>query len=358
MNVGCPKNMVYGPCGGVRANGGCEVTGLPCPFVREPRLEWAPPGATGSGLAETDLTGTDLTGTDLARTGPLRGVDVERWPLSAPGGRPLVVTDLTVAPYDRRSVETVVALLSDSADALLVGEHQNRPDYPPTLMATLVASAGARPWVTLTCRDRNRVVLESELAGLAALGVDGVHCVTGDARAHGVRPEVTQVFDLDGPRLAGLAAAAGLLPSVAATPTAPPADLRPRRLLLKEHAGARLCFVNHTESPARLAGFVAAARQVGVTMPFIAGVAVYTDDVSAAALRGFPGLELDPARVAAVLDAPDPLAAGIDAAVEEARRALAVPGVIGVNLSGLASGDGLETAAKVKAAIGREIRGR
>ena len=337
LGARCPKHMVYGPCGGVRPDGACELGDRACPFVDAPLVRW-----------------------HASEVAP------RAWPIESrsaavpaiPTDRPFVITDLRTVPFDLDSIEAVTRRLSVFGDAVLIGEHQNRPDYPPTLMATLVASAGARPWVTLTCRDRNRVVLESELAGLAALGVDGVHCVTGDARAHGVRPEVTQVFDLDGPRLAGLAAAAGLLPSVAATPTAPPADLRPRRLLLKEHAGARLCFVNHTESPARLAGFVAAARQVGVTMPFIAGVAVYTDEVSAAALRGFPGLELDPARVAAVLDAPDPVAGGIDAAVEEARRALAVPGVIGVNLSGLASGDGLETAAKVKAAIGREIRGR
>ena len=55
-------------------------------------------------------------------------------------------------------------------------------------------AAGA--WTTLACRDRNRVVLEQELAGLAAVGVDGVLCVTGDGRGReraagrhpGVRP--------------------------------------------------------------------------------------------------------------------------------------------------------------------------
>ncbi|MFC7571210.1 hypothetical protein ACFQX8_01275 [Klenkia terrae] len=49
-------------------------------------------------------------------------------------------------------------------------------------------AAGGRPWVTLACRDRNRLVLEQELAGLALVGVDGVLCVTGDGRGPGVRP--------------------------------------------------------------------------------------------------------------------------------------------------------------------------
>ena len=63
-------------------------------------------------------------------------------------------------------------------------------------MATTVLEAGGRPWVTLSCRDRNRVVLEGELEALATLGPAGVHCVTGDARAASVRPDATQVFEL------------------------------------------------------------------------------------------------------------------------------------------------------------------
>ena len=83
-------------------------------------------------------------------------------------------------------------------------------------------AAGGRPWTTLTCRDRNRVVLEQEIMGLAAVGVEGVLCATGDVRAPGVRPDVTQVFDLDGTRLAALAAAAGLVATVPEAPEAPP----------------------------------------------------------------------------------------------------------------------------------------
>src|SRR4051794_32107812 len=38
--VGCPKRMVFGPCGGVRSGGGCEVDERPCPFVPEPAPTW------------------------------------------------------------------------------------------------------------------------------------------------------------------------------------------------------------------------------------------------------------------------------------------------------------------------------
>ncbi len=313
--------MVHGPCGGVRADLSCELGDRPCPFATRPPLLW-----TGAAVPAT------------------------------PVAVPLVLTDLTVRPYDPASVRQVVDVLAPVSDGLLVGEHHNRPDLPPTLFAAEVLGAGGRPWITLTCRDRNRVVLEQELVGLRTLGVDAVLCVTGDARGPSVRPDVTQVFDLDGTRLAALAASLGLPVAVPEAPDAPPTDQRPVRVAQKQRAGAGVCVLNHVRSPERVAAFVAAARAAGATLPFVAAVAVYTDAPSARVLQRFPGLAVDPDAVAAVLAAPDPVAAGVAAAVAEARALLAVPGVAGVNLSGLGSGRGERAAAEVKAAIGAQIR--
>ena len=181
------------------------------------------------------------------------------------------------------------------------------------MFAAEVIGAGGRLWTTLACRDRNRVVLEQELAGLAAVGVDGVLCVTGDGRGASVRPGVTQVFDLDGIRLTALAAGMGLPVAVPESPEAPPGrHLRPARVAQKQRAGAQVCVLNHVSGPARVAAFVAAARAAGATLPFVAGVAVYTDEPSARVLQRFPGLHLDDAVVERVLAAPDPREAGID----------------------------------------------
>ncbi|MDQ1661415.1 MAG: hypothetical protein QOJ68_1395 [Blastococcus sp.] len=321
----CPKRMVFGPCGGVRENGGCEVTDFRCVFLDQPLVQWPEAPARGSGV-------------------PLRD------------GGPTVLVDLSVVPYDPDSVRRVVGILAPGSDGLLIGEHANSPDFPPTMFAAEVLDAGGRPWTTLACRDRNRVVLEQELAGLAAVGVDGVLCVTGDARGPGVRPGVTQVFDLDGTRLAALAAAAGLRVAVPESPEAPPVEARPARVVVKQRAGADLCVLNHVRSPHRVAEFVAAARAAGATLPFVAAVAVYTDERSARVLQRFPGLYLDDAVVERVLAAPDPRAAGIAAAVAEARALLAVEGVVGVNLSGMGSGRGIDDGALVKAAIADELR--
>jgi 5,10-methylenetetrahydrofolate reductase len=253
-------------------------------------------------------------------------------------------------------VRRVVGTLAAVADGLLVGEHANRPDFPPTMFAAEVLAAGGRVWTTLACRDRNRVVLEQELAGLAAVGVDGVLCVTGDGRGASVRPGATQVFDLDGVRLAALAAGMGLPVAVPESPEAPPVALRPARVAEKQRAGAQLCVLNHVRTPARVAEFVTAGRAAGATLPFVAAVAVYTDEPSARALQRFPGLHLDDDVVDRVLAAPDPRAAGIAAAVAEARALLAIPGVVGVNLSGAGSGDGVDDGAAVKAEVARRLR--
>jgi 5,10-methylenetetrahydrofolate reductase len=326
--LGCPKRMVFGPCGGVRDDGRCELAEHPCVFLDEPVVEWPDP--------------------------PVPAV-ADRLTTRAAGG-PAVLVDLSVVPYDPSSVRRVVEVLAPVSDGLLVGEHANRPDFPPTMFAAEVLDAGGRPWTTLACRDRNRVVLEQELAGLAGIGVGGVLCVTGDGRGPGVRIGATQVFDLDGTRLAALAAAAGLPVAVPESPEAPPVALRPARVAQKQRAGARLCVLNHVRSPARVAAFVEAARAAGATLPFIAAVAVYTDERSARVLQRFPGLHLDDAAVARVLAAPDRRAAGIEAAVAEARELLAVPGVVGVNLSGLGSGLDEDDGARVKAAVAEQLR--
>jgi 5,10-methylenetetrahydrofolate reductase len=139
------------------------------------------------------------------------------------------------------------------------------------------------------------------------------------------------------------------------TPSAPPRALRPARLLQKQRAGAAVAVLNHA-APETVRSFMAAAIDAGVTIPVIAAVAVYTDPVAATVLSALPGLELDPAAVRQVLDAPDPVEAGLAAAVAEARELLAIPGVVGVNLSGLASGRGYEYAAGVKADCATRIR--
>jgi methylenetetrahydrofolate reductase (NADPH) len=311
--------MQYGPCGGVRPDGQCEMRPGVCAFDNV--VAWSGPPSRAQ-------------------------------PVSAP----LILTDFSCTPFDAADVAATAAVLAGSTDAVLVGEHQNRPDFPPTLMGRLLLEADMAPWITLSCRDRNRVVLEQELRGLHTLGLRSVLCVTGDGRGYDVRPEVTQTFDLDGPRLVSLAASVGMVAAVPETPTAPPIAVRPRRLVEKQRAGASLAVLNHVPVPAMVADFVRDSQAQGLSIPVIAAVAVFTDAVSAAVLQGLPGLELDQEVVSAVLSAHDPVEAGVSAAVAEARALLSIDGVDGVNLSGLASASGGRMGAEVKAEVGRRIK--
>ncbi len=117
-----------------------------------------------------------------------------------------------------------------------------------------------------------------------------------------------------------------------------------------------MAILNHVPSPAMVADFLSAARSAGLRIPVLAAVAVLTDPVSAAVLQGLPGLALDPAVVEGILTAADPIEAGIQAAVAEARALLSIDGVDGVNISGLASSAGTRAGADIKAEVGARIR--
>ena len=61
----------------------------------------------------------------------------------------------------------------------------------------MLKNAGLTPILQLTCRDRNRIALQSELLGAAALGIENILCLTGDHTKMGDHPGAKPVFDLD-----------------------------------------------------------------------------------------------------------------------------------------------------------------
>ncbi len=61
----------------------------------------------------------------------------------------------------------------------------------------MLKNAGLTPILQLTCRDRNRIALQSELLGAAALGIDNILCLTGDHTTLGDHKGAKPVFDLD-----------------------------------------------------------------------------------------------------------------------------------------------------------------
>ena len=333
----CPKHMTHGPCGGVGFDGSCEIDAeLACPFVPLETVRFRPGGERPAALASAGAT----TMRSLLAT------------------RRIVVTDFPARALDAASIRDCAAALAGSVDAVLAGDSgQERVQFPPAYRARLILDAGLMPWNGVNCRDRNRVALEGELAGLADVGTGGVHCVTGDHTFTGSRPDAMPVFDLDSTELAALARSAGHLVSVGESPTTPPVERRPARLLEKERAGAELCFVNHCGGAEPVAAFIAAARALGSRVGFIPCIPIVLDAGSAALLRSFTTLVLPPGYLDGILAAPDARAAGIEAAVALSLAMLQLDGVVGVNLSGgAAPGDELDYARAV-AEIGRRLEG-
>ncbi|CAN5216088.1 methylenetetrahydrofolate reductase C-terminal domain-containing protein [soil metagenome] len=318
----CPKRMEYGPCGGVELDGSCEVAEHRCVFLDRPTVRWR-----GVVSAEAPR-GSDPVPEPVASAGAGRMREL----LTT---RQIVVADFPARALDAGSIEECAGLLRGRVDAVLAGDAGTaRVQFSPSYRAHLIQSAGLTVWTGVNCRDRNRVAIEGELAGLAQVGVAGVHCVTGDHTESGSRPDAAPVFDLDSTEAASLARVAGHLVSVAEAPATPPIDRRPDRLVEKMRAGAEVCFVNHAGGAAPVADFIARAQDLGATMAFLPCIPVVLDRESAGLLRSFTTLVLPPGYLDRVLHAVDPVAEGIAAAVELGRELLAIDGVRGLNLSG------------------------
>ncbi|UCD37968.1 MAG: methylenetetrahydrofolate reductase [Fidelibacterota bacterium] len=120
--------------------------------------------------------------------------------------------------------------------------------------AKILLEEGLEPIMQMTCRDRNRLGIQSDLLGAAALGIHNVLCLTGDHQKFGDQPEAKGVFDLDSIQLVAMVdqlnkgrllsgqemkQATGFLIGAAANPFAKPFEMRLIRLHKKIQAGAR-----------------------------------------------------------------------------------------------------------------------
>ncbi len=157
-------------------------------------------------------------------------------------------TDLTAM---RRSVET----LAPHCDAINVTDNQGATLHLSSLAASrALVDMGSEPIFQQTCRDRNRLALQSDLLAAWTLGLENVLVVTGDDPRGGDHPDAKGVFDLDSTQLiaavdglnrgvdmngAALDGATGFYIGAAAFPEAEPWDIQLDRWLAKIEAGAR-----------------------------------------------------------------------------------------------------------------------
>jgi methylenetetrahydrofolate reductase (NADPH) len=109
---------------------------------------------------------------------------------------------------DTAPVAQKAAELRGWVDAVNITDNQGATVKLSSLAGSIAAHrAGLEPIMQLTCRDRNRIALQSELLSASALGVPNVLIMTGDHPRNGDHPDATAVFDLDSTKLLAVATA-------------------------------------------------------------------------------------------------------------------------------------------------------
>lgn len=192
---------------------------------------------------------------------------------------PPLGTDLSAM---MRSVE----LLGPVTHALNVTDNQGATLHLSSLAASrAVLEAGYEPIFQQTCRDRNRLALQSDLLAASTLGLKNVLMVTGDDPRGGDHPQAKGVFDLDSSQLIeiatgmndghdmlgrDLAGSTDFYIGAAAFPEAEPFDIQQMRTVRKIEAGARFFQTQAIMDVERFAEAMEAWRPYGVKV--IAGI--------------------------------------------------------------------------------------
>jgi len=103
---------------------------------------------------------------------------------------------------DTTEIEEVAELLRGRVDAANVTDQQSSVMRLGSLATChLLRERGLEPVFQVTCRDRNRLALQSDLLSAHVLGIENVLAITGDLPALGDHPEAKPVYDLDSVQL-------------------------------------------------------------------------------------------------------------------------------------------------------------
>lgn len=193
-------------------------------------------------------------------------------------------------------------------------------------VAHMLSDRGIEPILQMTCRDRNRLALQSEVLAAHVLGIRNVLIMSGDPPQYGDHPETKPVFDLDASALLGairdmrggadmagneLDGSPDVFPGAVVNPGASDLDGEIGRMESKLEAGARFF---QTQAVYEAASFEQFARRVeGFGVPLLAGMIVLKSPKMAAFLNEkVPGITVPDALIQRIEDAADRRAAGVE----------------------------------------------
>ncbi len=277
---------------------------------------------------------------------------------------------------DPEVIRKKAGILKGCADAFNVTDGQTAVVRMASWAACLMQKeAGLDPIVQMTCRDRNRIALQMDVLGAAALGINNILCLSGDHVSFGNHPMAKGVYDLDSIQFVKMVkdmrdekkfqcgeemkVEPRLFIGAAANPFADPFDHRPYRLAKKVAAGAdfiqtqivfnvpkfreymkRVCDLGLHEKVYILAGVSpikssGAARYMATNVPGMDVPQEFVDRMTAA-IKGIPSLKTieDPEEKKEVRRRRREAweAEGIKICVEIIQQVREIPGVAGVHI--------------------------
>ena len=215
--------------------------------------------------------------------------------------------------------------------------------------ASILLQGGIEPILQFTCRDRNRIALQSDLLAAAALGIRNLLLLKGDDPKAGDQPDAKPVFDYDTVTLTKVAVAIrdkGELPSgrkvagrahffiaAADVPIDPPAGWEPKGLKDKIAAGSEFVQTQFCLDAGVVRRYMARLAERGVRLPFLIGISPLRSAKSARWMRErLYGTIIPDATIARLEAAADPAAEGRKLCLDLMRELATIPGVAGVHI--------------------------
>ncbi|WP_323717742.1 methylenetetrahydrofolate reductase [Paracoccus aminovorans] len=218
-------------------------------------------------------------------------------------------------------------------------------------ICALLTRMGYAPIYQISCRDRNRIAIQGDVLGAAAMGVQNVLCLTGDGVQAGDQPGAKPVFDLDcmslmetirtmrdeGRFLSGrkLTTPPAMFMGAAINPFAPPYDFRPLRLAKKIAAGAQFVQSQYCFDVPMFRDYMARVRDLGLHEQcfIMCGVGPLTSARTARWMRAnVPGVHIPDAVIARLEGAADQKREGKRLCIDIIDEVKEIAGVAGIHV--------------------------
>lgn len=218
-------------------------------------------------------------------------------------------------------------------------------------VCALLTRVGYAMVMQVSCRDKNRIAMQGDVLGAAAMGVANILCLTGDGVQAGDHPQAKPVFDLDSPTLLStirkmrddscflsgrtLTSPPRVFLGAAANPFVPPFDFHPVRLRKKIEAGAQFFQTQYCYDTHRLKDFMNQVRDQGLDKKafLLIGVGPLPSARTASWMRdNVPGVHIPDHIIDRLKGAKKQKAEGRKLCVELIQEIKEIQGVAGVHL--------------------------